>query len=340
MDIAAAPPWAGAPPLFDAAAVAMAMADVADGRLSRVNPRFADMLGEHPLALSGRHLADLAHADDREAHLQAFRSLVEGGSDEAALDLRLVRSDGSAVWVLMSLGLLRGADDRPRCVLAVAMDIADRRAHEQARRAAAKEERRRLSADLHDTLGQHLAAIAMAVRAIGEQPDIPAAVREQVRRLQEMVRGLDDDVDRLVHALRPSLLESLGLEEALRSHIGAWNRDHAPQVDLQARGLSGRRLPQALETTVFRIVQEALNNVARHARATHVGVIVERHERELRAIVEDDGVGFDPATVESSAAGRHFGLRGMRDRATAAGGTIEIESRPGQGTTLFLSLPL
>jgi signal transduction histidine kinase len=115
-------------------------------------------------------------------------------------------------------------------------------------------------------------------------------------------------------------------------------------VDIHLHGLRGRRFPEAVESTVYRVVQEALTNVFRHARATHVSVLVERRGHELRTIVEDDGCGFSPEQAWGGTAGprtgRGLGLHGMRERAMAAGGHVDIESTPGSGSTLYLALPL
>jgi signal transduction histidine kinase len=229
---------------------------------------------------------------------------------------------------------------------ALANEVEERRAAEAQVRellgqlvSAEEEERRRVSRELHDTVGQHLTALTIGLRMIADTPQLPPDVREQLARLQSSAQRLDEDVERLSHSLGPRALDDLGLDDALQQHAAEWSRESGVELNLHCRGLAGRRWEPLLETTVFRFVQEALTNVARHAGASQVTVIAERRYGELRAIVEDNGVGFDAEAADARPR-RGLGLRGMAERAALAGGRIEIESRPGRGTTLFLALPL
>lgn len=226
-------------------------------------------------------------------------------------------------------------------------EVAERRAIEDQVRelfgqvvTAEEEERRRVARELHDSLGQYATALTLGLDAVAQDAALPQALRHRVRRLQQVARELDLDIDRLVHQLRPTALDDLGLADALRAHASAWAEETGTAVELHIRGLRSRRFPPSLEITVYRVVQEALNNVRKHAAARRVGLIVEQREGELRVIVEDDGRGFDPARLRPAAPGRHLGLRGMAERAAQAGGRVEVESAPGRGTTLYLRLPV
>jgi PAS domain S-box-containing protein len=231
----------------------------------------------------------------------------------------------------------------------LANEVAERRAAESQVREllgqlvdAEEEERRHMARELHDSLGQHLAALTLGLHALDRDAALPAALRERVGALLAATRRLEDDVDRLAHQLRPTALDDLGLDDALRELAQAWQQDAGVELEAHVRGLRGRRLPRELETTAYRIVQEALTNVRKHAGASRVGLIVETRGDMLRVIVEDDGRGFDAAAVAgaASAPGRRLGLRGMAERASLAGGQLEMETAPGQGTTLYLTLPL
>jgi PAS domain S-box-containing protein len=229
-------------------------------------------------------------------------------------------------------------------------EVAERRATESHVREllgqlvnAEEEERRRISRELHDTVGQHLTALSLGLKAVEEDPRLPAEVRARMAQLRRAARALDDDIDRLSHELRPAALDDLGLDDALRQHAGAWAELSGVVVDIHLHGLRGRRFPEAVESTVYRVVQEALTNVRKHAQATRVGLIAEVRDKELRVIVEDDGVGSTstPATWrEAGAMRRRLGLRGMSERAMLAGGRLDMESEPGRGTTLYLTIPL
>jgi PAS domain S-box-containing protein len=213
---------------------------------------------------------------------------------------------------------------------------AARRADLARRLATAQEdERRRVARDLHDQTGQLLAGLALAVRAAETAGPLPPAAGE---RLAE-VRRIADDLGRQVHALavrlRPTALDDVGLEAALGQLVREWAARAGVPIDFETAGLADR-LPAEAETVLYRVVQEALTNVAKHARATRVSVVVSRHAGTATAAVEDDGVGFDP---EAAGAGR-LGLVGMRERVTLAGGELDVESAPGAGTTIIARLPI
>jgi len=156
-------------------------------------------------------------------------------------------------------------------------------------------------------------------------------------QMQGIARRLDEEIDRLSHALRPLALSDLGLEAALRRHLEEWSRETGIAVDAQITILGPERFSFIIETTIYRVVQEALTNVAKHAGATRVALIAERRANELRVIIEDDGRGFDVGSINDA---RRLGLRGMRERAVLVGGALQIESTPGSGTTIFLTVPL
>jgi signal transduction histidine kinase len=231
----------------------------------------------------------------------------------------------------------------------LANEVAERRAAESQVRellgqlvSAEEDERRRLARELHDSLGQHLAALTLGLHAMEQDGALPATLHERVGKLLAATRRLEDEVDRLAHQLHPAALDDLGLDDALRELALAWQQDAGIEVEVHLRGLRGRRFPRELETTAYRIVQEALTNVRKHAGASRVGLIVEARGEMLRVIVEDDGRGFE-APVRAGPAGapgRQLGLRGMTERAALAGGRIELETAPGQGTTLYLTLPM
>jgi signal transduction histidine kinase len=158
--------------------------------------------------------------------------------------------------------------------------------------------------------------------------------------MQALADQIAREVHRLALDLRPAALDDLGLPTALANYVETWSQRAKIEADLQCSGLD-RRLSLPVETALYRIVQEALTNVARHAHAGRASVILERVNGIVRAIVEDNGRGFDVQEVmHSPEAGRCLGLLGMNERLVELGGTLEIESSPGHGTTLFASVPL
>jgi signal transduction histidine kinase len=153
--------------------------------------------------------------------------------------------------------------------------------------------------------------------------------------LKQTTDAVIDSLHRLAAALRPASLDLVGLEAALRQYLRSIEAKWGLTVRFKARGLEDGRLPAAVETALYRVVQEAVTNVVRHACATRVDVLVERRDGRVVALVEDDGKGFAPATAEGAEC---LGLVGMRERAEALGGTLAVESAPGEGTTIAVEV--
>lgn len=204
-----------------------------------------------------------------------------------------------------------------------------------------EEERKRIALELHDQTGQTLTSLIMTLGVLGESESL-AQVREHLQDLRDTAAQVLREVHDLSLELRPSVLDDLGLLPALRHlHKEYENRFRIP-VDLAVLGLDQEsgRLPPHVETALYRIVQEALTNVARHTQATSVSVLLEKHGPSVKLIVEDNGAGFDVAGVLGTQPRDKLGLYSMRERASLLEGTLTIESTPGRGTTVFVEIPL
>jgi signal transduction histidine kinase len=162
----------------------------------------------------------------------------------------------------------------------------------------------------------------------------------RVERLQEIAHHLDSEISFLASELRPNTLDDLGLEAALRAHATDWSRHYDVKLEFHSTSQIGRSLGRDVEIQLYRIAQEALNNVAKHARATQVNLLLEQAAENLVLIIEDDGVGFDEKASRLRRSGRGMGLIGMNERASLIGAAIEIESEKDSGTTIFVRLPL
>ena len=204
---------------------------------------------------------------------------------------------------------------------------------------AEEEERLRLSRELHDEMGQLLTALLLGLKTLERGPD----AGDQSARIEELEKLADRiarETQQLALDLRPAALDTLGLELALENLLQEWTERTGTEIDFHSVGLGGERFSPEVEAALYRVAQEALNNVLKHARATRVSVLLECRERFLRLIVEDDGTGFDvEQTLASPGKARRLGVRGMRERVARLGGTLEIESSPGGGTTLFVRIP-
>ena len=202
--------------------------------------------------------------------------------------------------------------------------------------AAQEEERQRIARELHDGLGPALASLNIRLRTVRkllERDDHPLA--GEVGELADQTQANIRDIRRLIHDLRPVALDELGLVPALREHLTRCEQEHGFLLDFEAD--VGVRLPAAVETALFRIVQESVNNVLRHAQAQRVHVALMREPDQVSVQVGDDGQGFDP---QLSRSGRHLGLWSMRERVEQMGGQFTVRSAPGKGTTVIAVVPL
>lgn len=203
---------------------------------------------------------------------------------------------------------------------------------------AQEEERRRLSRELHDDIGQHLTALLLGLKSLESATASPES-GAFLRTLQDIAEKVGKEVHDLALELRPTALDDLGLLRTLSNHIEEWSVHSKVEVDFHSSGWGGERLPLPIETTIFRIAQEALTNILKHACATRVSLIIERRPEQVTMIVEDDGKGFDVDAVRGPGQ-RRLGLLGMEERAALMGGDVKIESSPGSGTSLFVRIPL
>lgn len=200
---------------------------------------------------------------------------------------------------------------------------------------AQEDERARITAELHDHLGQNLTALRWALADRGGPADADAN-----RALEALVHDTDRQIDRLMPALRPYAPGSGGLQENLAIALAAWSARQGVQAALDVHDGFPARLPHHMASTIFRIVLAALHNVGRHAQAASVSVVLGREPGVLRVVVEDDGLGFDTATVLPPGGPRQrAGLAAMEQRAAMLGGTCVWDSVPGGGTRVVVRIP-
>jgi signal transduction histidine kinase len=317
-----------------------------DQGVAYIDDRFRDLCGVPPDRERGLQPLDFwidhLHPDDRARVLQAREALHDGRLERLSLEYRFLHPVQGEKW-MKHLGRIAARDATGRAVRAygVLRDITDRKLaedelHDLSRRliAAHEEERALLARELHDDVSQRLAVLAIeAGRAElaapeGAQADALRAVREGLTRLSE-------DVHSLAYQLHPSVLEELGLAEALRAECE--RRDRQGSLDLS---VDLDPLPAVVEPAaalcLFRVAQEALNNVARHAGVREASVTLRQADGGLLLAVSDGGAGFDPANTGK---GMRLGLASMRERVRLVRGTLDIESAPGQGTTIVAWVP-
>jgi signal transduction histidine kinase len=282
-----------------------------------------------------------ALADDPEVDQQAIRQL----GVTTALYVPLVASDrpiGVVVAHDKEGDDPRFGDDDVRLGeslgqrAAIAVDLSQRVSRDTVRRVvdAQELERKRLARELHDETGQALTSILLGLKGL-EQSIGSEGGRRAAAEVRDIVVATLQSVRRLAVELRPAALDDFGLAPALERLVDMYRLQSPVDIDVELR-IGDDRLPGEIETTLYRIVQEALTNVTKHASAGGVSILLRRMEDAVVVVIEDDGVGFDSGEVRAGA----LGLAGMRERLALVGGRLRVETAPGRGTTLAAEVPL
>lgn len=196
-------------------------------------------------------------------------------------------------------------------------------------------ERRYIAHELHDEAGQVLASLMMNLSKVERSADQPQIVLQETAEIERSLITLQENLHRLAMSLRPASLDHLGLVAAIRQNVEIAAKNPGLTVQFKAN-VNDDQLPSNLQTGLYRIVQEALTNIVRHAQATNVDILLNQRGDVLIAMIEDDGVGFDDETIQKE---NHLGLLGMRERAEMLGGTLCVESTGGRGTTILVEVP-
>ncbi|SHI76576.1 PAS domain S-box-containing protein [Malonomonas rubra DSM 5091] len=257
-------------------------------------------------------------------------------------------NDSQQAWYsAIELPIRMPGNDKP-AKLAVARDITEMKETEQRIRAlshrlitAQEDERAVLSRELHDDLGQRLNAAKISVETIAEDlKDIPPELRDQIDHLADILQGSIDSVRRLSAGLRPSFLERLGLVETLRDHCSKIGSLHNIEIDFKSAGIKELKLDKDTEINLYRIAQEALHNIVKHAGATQASVRLIASHPVLRLRIADNGKGFDTKPhVNNRNQNTNLGLLGIAERVDLLKGNFELKSQPGDGTRLLIEVP-
>jgi len=286
------------------------------------------------------------HPDDRQTSGSVIaRALAEGHGFKH--EERLVRADGKERLVRTHGQIVRDADGRALKLIAACLDITEQRETEAELQSltrrlvqAEESERRRIAGELHDRVGQTLSALNInldiLLGMLGEKA--PADVRMRLRDSLALVDGTLQSIENVMADLRPPLLEEYGVGAALGWHAEEFSRRTGIAIEFEDLARQkNRQLPREAGVALFRISQEALNNVAKHANAKQVTLRLEPADGDMVLTIRDDGRGFDPA--EARARSSRYGMTTMKERVLAAGGSLEVESAPGKGTTLRARVP-
>ncbi len=322
-----------------------AEADVFDG-----SPRSLELLAVPATRADGRPVrwaeaTAAVVATDGPSLAQAVERCLRDGT---VLDGEFRIGCGTGRWVRLTGRPLDGGPGQPVLLHGVVADISGRKQAEADRldllrrmAVAQEEERRRIARELHDQVGQTVTGLSLGLKTLEAAlagPHGDPAVQDRLAWLRALAAGIGQDIHRAAVDLRPAALDDFGLPSALAALAATITERHGVAVDAQVVGAVDR-LPSDVETAVYRVAQEALTNMVKHARAGIASVLLEQRAGWLRLIVEDDGLGFDP-TGEGGMERPRLGLSGIRERLRLVNGTLQLETAPGAGTTLFVQIPL
>jgi PAS domain S-box-containing protein len=337
--------------LFAQASIGIAI-ETMEGRILEVNPAFCSMVGYSPEELLSSSCSRISHPDDEEIEKVLFEELRQGLRPSYRMEKRFFHKDGSQIWGQVSVSLLNTNQGIAPLVIGMVSDVTaqktaeanlyqrDRELQHLTRRLieAQEEERRHIARELHDDVGQQEALLAIRLQRIelALPSDSPAPLRNDVQQAINQISEICRAVLALSHRLHSSKLELKGLVSAMKGFCQEFSEQQAVKVDFTHREVP-KDLPQDVSLCLFRILQESLQNAAKHSGCTNFAVHVEGLPDQVQLTVRDSGIGFD---VEEAIQQRGLGLLSMRERLGLLKGTLHIVSRPQDGTEVKVQLPV
>jgi len=352
---------------FEKGAIAMAVT-APDGKMLKVNAAFCEMSGFSEEELIDHRFAEITHPDDLEVNLAGIQRVVSGEAPSFRMEKRYIHKDGSLIWADMSTSLVSNAQGVPLYIVTHIQDITERKHMEEALKKAhdglelqviertselkiardrlrnlnahlntiREDERTRIARDIHDELGQTLTAMKMELSWVRNKYIDDASIYNKIGSLLDRLNETILSVKRICTELRPSLLDDFGLVAAMQWQGSEFQERTGIKCEVIEEP-SGIELGSQMSTVLYRIFQESLTNVSKHAQATKVTAILVKCDKHVTLEVMDDGKGI---TDEHFSKPQSFGLIGMRERVHAWGGEVEITSTQGGGTTITVMMPL
>jgi PAS domain S-box-containing protein len=317
-----------------------------DGAVLYSNRKFAEMIRRPTGKVVGIAVHSLVEEKERD-RFGTFLATAQKGVAKGEFNLR--SSDGGLVPVHLSVTRFRGYEGHALGMVVTGLSEQKRKQAEEMKQtetmhrlllertlSAQEEERRRIARELHDEAGQLLTSLLVGLRTLEDSRDIDDA-KAKGHRLREITAQAIDEIGRLARGLHPTVLDDHGLGVALSRYVTEYAKTHNITVDLKLNELDSSDLPPAVQIGLYRILQEALTNVARHSGAKAASIIFVRSGTALQVAVTDNGCGFD--TESATVSSRHLGIQSMRERAAMLGGTVSFTSN-GTGTRILVQIPL
>ena len=318
--------------------------------LSLVNERYRRLLRLDPRQMGAGIPIPALRVFDREGRALPVSCLPSGramnaGETVRGEEFRVESSGGKTLWLSVGAAPIRNDEGQISAAVVTVVDITQVKADEAERNRllkaileAQENERLRIARELHDELGQKLTALSIGLKTLEARGETAEPEARSVSASRQLVDEISESVRHITGRLRPLLLDEVGLALAAEDLALAWGEQMSIAIDTHIDELPAD-LSADTGIVAYRVIQESLTNVARHASASNVSVTLHRDGAHLRIAIEDDGVGFDRASAMNSSS-RHFGLAGMEERVRSVGGRLDIESELGIGTAVFVSLPL
>jgi PAS domain S-box-containing protein len=351
--------------IFENAGLGAALVD-RQGHPIKCNPALQKMLGFTEQELRSMAFTEFTHPDDIDLDWKLYSELVDGKRDKYEIEKRYFKKDGRVMWAQLTVSRVKNKDGVPaEYMVGMVEDITERKraerelkaAHDQLTKELAErthaeaeivrlsmslinaqeEERTRIARELHDDLSQQIAGLGIALSNIKRQiPEDRREAREQAERAYDRVLAIGEGIRHLSHQLHPTILEHSGLVAALESYCAEFESLTKVNATVQAEGPFDDLSTNAT-LGIFRIAQEALQNIWKHSGVREAGICLARAREHMRLQISDRGIGFDPAQPSKEAG---LGLVSMRERARLLGGTFTVESSAGQGTTIIVDIPV
>ncbi len=337
---------------FELGVVGMAIAKP-NGEWIEVNDQLCAMFGYSREELLQKHWVELTHPDDLEMDKEQFERLIRGEMDRYSIEKRFIHKNGRVMTWIISITCSRTSSGEADRVYGCAVDITHQKTLQrflERSRADLRElsmrladlqeiERRSLARELHDQVGQTLTSLGINLNIVRDQLETWAIpeVLDRLNQATEQVEATMERIRNVMADLRPPMLDDYGLYAALCWYGERFERNVGIKTTVEGGDIP-MELPSRQETAAFRIVQEALSNVAKHAQASEVVIAVQKTEQGVRISVSDNGIGFDPDEVRTDASSQNWGLTIMNERARAVGAKTHIDSAPGRGTSVIVEL--
>jgi PAS domain S-box-containing protein len=313
------------------------------GRFLAANPLFCEYLGYTEEELLAKTVQSITFDEDWPAFSKKLGQALEEGRGFQRFEKRCLHKSGRLVYTESSASLIRNHQGAPQYFVGEVLDVTQRKESEQALLSfnqrliqTQEQERIRIARELHDDVSQRVVMLAIGLHQLEQGTVNSGDMSDQITNMQKAAVGLSKDIQHLSHELHSSSLELLGVQAAMRSWCNEFSEKHKLEIHFESQEIP-RSVPSEISLTLYRVLQEALNNAARHSGVKHFEVRLWGFSNEIHLTVKDLGVGFDPAAF---ARGRGLGLKSMRERLKLVSGHLAIESRANQGTKIYARVPL